>query len=157
MSDLTFTPQSDEFIENLVRKEEEERLLTAGECLFEVCSAKPMVSEAGNPMIKITLKVWDCNNKSGFIYDFLMGGEKSFFIKKIKNFCECVGIIDKYNSGKLNAEDINSSQSGKLVLGIRKDRNGKLQNNVIEYIKGNIAQINNNAPFLNDSVDDINF
>lgn len=158
MSDLQFTPQSDDAIEALKAREEEERLLADGEATFEVVTATAKNSKTtGIPMIAVKMNVWDCNGKTAFIDEYLMAGDKSFFIKKIKSFCESIGIIDKYNSGKLNATDINSSHFGKIIIGRRKDNNGKIQNNVIEYIKKTEGDVNNNAPFLNDSLDDIAF
>lgn len=149
MPDLTFTPQTDDFIEDLIRQEEEERLVECGEAIFEVVAARSMMSHAGNPMIKVSLMVWDRNNKKGFIDDFLMCGEKSFFINRIKSFCKSIGIMDIYNSGKLNASDINNTHCGKIIIGTRKDKNGKLQNSVMEYLEKQQDQ-NMEQKFLND-------
>jgi hypothetical protein len=157
MFDLEFTPQSDEAIDNLKTREDEERLLSDGEGRFDVITCAAKVSKSGNNMLCVKLKVWDCNNKSGFIDEYLMTGEKSFFIRRIKSFCDSIGIIDKYNSGKLNASDINNSHNGKIIIGRRKDNNGKLQNTVTEYIKKSEDKntinedLNDDIPWLNQS------
>lgn len=134
MSDLQFKSKTAQEIESMEQQEREEKLLSEGLGSFEVIVAEAKTSQAGHPMIKIKMKVWDSSGKSGFVDDFLMSGDSSFFIKKIKNFCEVVGIEDKYNSGKLSAEDISPGLNGDLTL-VRKPYKGEMKNNIKEYIK----------------------
>ena len=150
MFDLEFTPQSDEAIEILEAQEAEERLLSEGEGVCEVISSTAKVSQNGNKMIVLKLKVWDCNGKQGWIDDYWIVGEKSFFMKRIKNGCEGFGILDKYKTGKLNASDINNSHTSKIIIGKRKDKNGKLQNNIVEYIKKTDEQNTTKTEFNDD-------
>ncbi len=134
MSDLQFTPLDDNSISQMESQEREEKLLSEGESTFEVISATSATSQSGNAMIRVKMKVWDSNGKSGFVDDFLMAGDSSFFIKKVKGFCETIGLLDKYNSGKLSADDINSGLTGECFL-IRKPYKGELQNSIKNYIK----------------------
>src|SRR5687768_9727908 len=135
MFDLEFTPLTDSAIEDLEAREEEERLLADGEGRCEVITSTAKVSQNGNKMIVVKLKAWDCNEKSGWIDDFWMVGDKPFFLKRIKNGCEGFGLMNTYNSGKLNASEIHPGDTARIIIGRKKDKNGKLQNNVVEYIK----------------------
>jgi hypothetical protein len=107
-------------------------------------------------MIKVNMKVWDCNGKSAFLTDYLMGGQKSFFIKKIKSFCESIGIEDKYKSGKLCADDIGAGLTGELIL-TRKLYKGEEQNSIKEYCKKNHTGADFNKKAESELDDDLPF
>ena len=152
MSDLQFKSKTSQEIEAMEQQEREEKLLAEGNGTFEVIGAEAKTSQSGNPMIKVRMKVWDSEGKSGFVDDFLMGGDSSFFIKKIKNFCEAVGIEDKYVSGKLSADDIRNGLTGNLIL-TRRLYKGEMQNNIKEYNKAE-SLVNTKKPVdgLNDDI-----
>lgn len=150
MYDLEFTPLDDSAIESLEREEREKSLLAEGNGRWEIITSKAKLSTSGNPMIEINFKVWDLEGKSAFVKDFFMIGEKSFFIKKIKSFCESAGTESVYNTGRIRQEDFRPGLTGDCTI-IRKMYKDEPQNNIKEYIKKSEKQntINEN---LNDEL-----
>lgn len=157
MSDIQFTPRSDSDLEEMERKEREEKLLAEGPANWEVITSTSKHSQAGNPMIHVKFKAWDCNGKQGYVDDFFVEGTSSFFLKKVKSFCQSGGIEHVYNAGKISAHDIPPGLTGKFIL-IRKAYKGELQNSIKEYTSGDKLNVDvKNNSNLNDSLDDIEF
>lgn len=142
-------------------------LLAEGEAEFEVLSAEDQVSKTGNEMIKLHLKVWDCNGKQGTIFDYLL--EKGVW--RIEQFCESTLIpVAKFKSGELNAVDC-SGKTGKLTIKTQKDKSGQYpdkssvsgylpRKNSNESSKSNLGQtdtVSNKANKTSDFDDDIPF
>jgi hypothetical protein len=128
MSDLTFTARTEEEINAI-------NLLEPGECDFEVAKAVSKKSKAsGNPMIELTLKVWDIKGKEKTIFDYLINIPSMEY--KIKHFCDSVGLDEDYQAGSLSAVKC-EGKFGKLKLTIAKDKSGQYpdKNAVQDYVK----------------------
>lgn len=152
MSDLEFIPKKEEELVDLLKE---------GEGNFQILSAEKKQSHAGNSMIKLTVKVWDCEGKTSNIFDYLMLSAHNFSLRKIKHFCESCELHDKYESGKLNAIDC-ENQFGKLIIGIEIDKDGKYppKNKVLDYCKSHKKSDNKTADaddFFGDDLKDIQF
>lgn len=118
---LSFQPQSEEEVLNLS---------PAGIYDFTVINAVDSISKkSGNPMITLTVSIFDITGKEKTITDFILAA----FMKKIRHFCETTGLMDKFNLGSLSASDC-INKTGKLNL-IVEEYNGRLKNSVEDYIK----------------------
>lgn len=92
-------------------------LLPEGIYDFYVKLAEEKISSTGNEMIKLTLAIHDENGFERNIFDYLVSTEKMVF--KIKQFCEAIGIEDKYKSSSFTIDDI-MSKNGKAKITIKK-------------------------------------
>lgn len=128
----TFKPMSDEEIRAM-------NLIPKGQYVFEVYASTRKVSKSGNPMCELNLKVWDGNGKVHIIYDYLVFYTANMTIKKIKNFCEAVGLEEDYKKGILR-EDLRG-MSGYVDIDIREPQPKKgggfwpQRNEVVAYAK----------------------
>ena len=95
-------------------------LLNPGDADFEIMSAEETKSKAGNPMLKLQLRVWDSNSKEGVVFDYLTPNAQW----KIRNFLESIDKLRLYGQGEVNPMDLEYS-SGKCVLYIHKDKSGQ--------------------------------
>lgn len=131
---LEFTPMTEDEIINEKRKADEARLLQAGTYPFEVMDAKEMNSRAGDPMIKLVLKVWDDAGREHTVFDYLLFVGNFKF--KMRHFFEGTGAIDKFNSGRISDLDC-LNKSGKCEIISQKDKSGKYpdSNWVKDYVK----------------------
>lgn len=140
---MRFKPLSDKELQAL-------NLIEAGTYDFEVLEAKDRQSKSGNEMIELKLKIWDNNGHERFVYDYLL--ESMSY--KLKHFCECTGLLQKYEDGELR--DVHCvGKSGKLDLIIQKDKTGQYgdKNSVKNYIVASAAQpVANHHPELNDDI-----
>lgn len=108
-------------------------LIPKGQYQFEVSSAIDDVSKtSGNDMIKLTLSVWDAEGKQHTVFDYLLEA----FPKKLKHFAKHTGLIAKYESGELLADDC-VGKCGTLDLVIQEDKSGKYppRNSVADYVE----------------------
>jgi hypothetical protein len=132
---FTFTPMTEEEINAA-------SLIEAGIYDFQVISSVREISKAGNHQAKMQLKVWDNIGKEHFIYDWLVFSDKPLNIRKIKHFCEGVGLEEEYKKGSI--PEALFGKCGKVEIGIQDERpDGKggfypKQNKVIDYVKGGI-------------------
>lgn len=135
---MKITPRSEEEFKS-------RNLLDAGEYNFEIFEAKEKKSQSGNDMIEVQLRILNKYDKYIIIYDYLMDKEPMDY--KIRHLWESLGMIDKYNSGEINAEDLKDKR-GKAKITIRKDKNGQYpdKNQVQDYIKSE------NDTFLDDAL-----
>lgn len=122
---MQFKPKSEKEIS-------EENLLPNGEYDFEVTAALDAKSASGNEMIKLQLNVFDDNGNLRIIFDYLL--ESMAF--KLRHAADACGVIDKYESGSLVADDF-MGKTGRLKLAIQKDKTGDYpdKNTVRDYIK----------------------
>lgn len=116
-------------------------LLEEGEGDYEVVKAVFGESKNKNPMITLTLKVWDKLGNQGTIFDYLILNDKNFSLRKIRHFCFSNGMQDIYERGGFNANDC-ENKSGKLIITIQKDPTGKYpdKNAVADYLASNGAE-----------------
>lgn len=91
---MQFTPKTKS---ELVAK----NLLPKGWYDFEVMAATDKVSKAGNEMIEAKLRVFDPSGGEKHIFDYLMEAVP----EKLFDFCEAVGLAEKYHAGTLTAAD----------------------------------------------------
>jgi hypothetical protein len=110
MYDFNFEPKTEEELTDL---------LEDGDGDFEVITAEAQTSKNQNPMIKLSLKVWDKKGDQKFVYDYLILNGSKFSIRKIKHFCDSCGMEEFYKAGKFSAKDC-VGRSGKCVIGIEK-------------------------------------
>ena len=150
---LSFQPETEEQVLNLLKD---------GVYDFSVSEAKDAISKrTGNPMIKLTLVIWDKNGDKRFITDYIM----TSYMRKLKHFCDATGLIDKYNEGSLTATDC-LDKTGKLKLVIKNEIDSPYppQNEVQDYVKKEsviaqnglyktMAEVANNATEFKDDVD----
>lgn len=135
----TFTPMTEEEIDSA-------SLLTEGTYDFEVKKSIRKLSKSGNAMSEILVIVYDKDGKQHSLFDYLVFSQVPLCIRKVKHFCEAVGLIDQYNKGELS-EDF-GGYSGKLQIGISDEKpnpNGGVypkKNIVIDYIKADNAKEN---------------
>jgi antitoxin component YwqK of YwqJK toxin-antitoxin module len=94
------------------------RLVPEGTYNFEVAHAISTKSGKGNPMIKVSLKIWDNNGKERIVYDYLMTQSLSQEYK-LGRFCLATGIHDKYNMGSIDDTDC-INKRGKAHITIKK-------------------------------------
>jgi len=124
------------------------KLMEPGEYAFTVSEAVETYSQAGNEMIKLTLKVINNLGRVYTINDFLLDSDAMGF--KIRHLCDAVGLIDKYESGEINAKDI-LNKRGMAKISIQKDKKGIYsdKNIVSDYI---VDKDSKNENFLNDDL-----
>lgn len=135
-------------------------LLSPGTYDFEVAKAEDQISNQGNEMIKLTLKVWDMGGAVHLIYDYLLDA----MAFKLRHFAEATGLLEKYNAGHLEANDC-ERRMGKVEIIIQKgkDKNDGTgnwypdKNAVKDYFvkKGGFGATtlsSNTDQFLNDDV-----
>lgn len=117
------------------------KLLEEGDYEFEVVKSTRKTSKSGNAMAELNIGVWDKEGKQYFIYDYLVFSNVPLNIKKIKHFCDAVGLQDQYKQGII--PDALEGNSGKVSIGTKdKESNGNggfypAKNFVIDYISSN--------------------
>jgi hypothetical protein len=102
-----------------------------GDYAFEVLEGSDEISQAGNEVIKLRLKVSDANGASRFVTDYLL--EKRAI--KLRHAAEACGLLEQYGTGELSGTDF-VGKTGKLTLIIDKDKNKKFpdKNAVADYV-----------------------
>ena len=79
-------------------------LLENGVYEFEVLKSTRRMSKSGNPMAELLLNVWDKNGKHYPIYDYLVFSSIPLNIRKVKHFCDAVGLAEEYKQGSIPEE-----------------------------------------------------
>src|ERR1700679_133240 len=80
-----------------------------------VISSEDRVSSTGNPMMDITLAVYDDNGKTTNVRDFLVFTPKMMW--EVISFSKSSGLMEAYISGKLCSE-ISINQRVKVKIGV---------------------------------------
>jgi hypothetical protein len=164
-----FTPRTEEEVQKMSRPP----LLAEGEADFEVIrvisedKGARLMSKSGNPMLQLTLKVWDKDGNEGKVDDWLVFMDVMMF--KIKHFWDSVGKPEVFASGKFDPGDC-FGKCGKLKLTIQKGNEKPRdkwkgsepefypdRNSVKDYIefskdKANRKTKENDAPFFDDDI-----
>lgn len=107
--------------------------LDPGRYKFNVLLAEDAVSKAGNEMIKLKLECFQPDGRRATIFDYLMINADGTS-RKIKGFCEAVGLQDKYQSGELSHWDC-LHKSGELELAVESSEQYGDQNKVKFYVR----------------------
>lgn len=146
---MTFTPKS----ENEIK---EAGLAPDGDYDFNVLEAADCTSKKGNPMIKVKLGVYHGESVRWHVYDYLLGAMEA----KLRHFCDSTGLLAKYESGSLCAEDC-KGRSGKVRLIVDQDDEQKYppKNTVKDYVVRKAKPLNkpNASPAKEPEDDDVPF
>jgi len=138
---------------------ESPNLIEPGIYHFEVAKAERQTSKAGNPMAKLTLRVWDNAGKTQTLFDYLIFSNIALNIRKVKHFCHSVGLVEEYQKRELPEELAN--YCGQVEVGIEdpqpKAGGGMYarKNKVVDYIVGEVKtpkQPNLPADEFNDDI-----
>jgi hypothetical protein len=127
-----FTPMTEEELNKSF-------LLSDGIYDFIVKKSERKTSEAGNPMAELLLGLYDSEGNIRYVKDYLVFSTVNLCVRKIKHFCESVGITEDYEKGSVREELVDLS--GKLKLGIQGEKpnpnggNYPAKNIVIDYVK----------------------
>lgn len=108
-------------------------LLPNGAYDFEVLEATEDQSKKGNDMVKLKLRLYDAEGSQRTIFDYLVSTDGGAY--KIRHFAAATGMLDKYESGELRAEDM-EGKSGSCQIAIQKDKTGQYpdKNTVRDYL-----------------------
>lgn len=123
---MKITPKSEEDFKS-------RNLMDPGTYDFVVFDAIEKVSKtSGEPMIELILNVLDMKGRERKIYDYLMDKEPMDY--KIRHIYNCAGLLEKYESGDIDAQDLHNV-TGKVKIIIRKDKTGQYgdKNSVQDY------------------------
>ena len=114
-------------------------LFPRGDYPFEIVKATDTHSKAGNEMIELQVRVFDKNDRSRVIRDWLLEGEFTSF--KVRHFAEAIGMLPQYEKGELKAEDL-EGKTGTCKVRIKKDKKGLYpdQNSISDYINPTAAK-----------------
>ncbi len=93
----TFTPMSEEEIQA-------SGLMEDGTYDFEVVKSTRKMSRSNNPMAELQLNVWDKDGRQHLVYDYLVFSSIPLNIRKVKHFCEAVGLGEQYKQGQIPEE-----------------------------------------------------
>lgn len=146
---MKFTPKTDEQI----KEESEFALLPEGYYDFIVVKAEDGFSKSsGNPMITLTLKVWDKDGKEHTVWDYLL---ESMSVK-LKSFCDATGISDRYLAGEVNQYDC-EGKSGKVWLKVDPAKNGYAAKNTVKSYLADVDKIKKTAEASGEFDDKIPF
>jgi hypothetical protein len=113
-------------------------LMDEGIYNFQVETSNPRTSKSGNRMAELLITVWDSFDKPHSIYDYLVFSTIPLNIRKVKHFCDTVGLTEEYKKGSI-PEGL-ASLSGKVKIGIQEEKanpNGGFfpkKNIVIDYV-----------------------
>jgi hypothetical protein len=88
-------------------------VLRKGDYDYEILDACERKSSRGNDMFEITVRVLNGNGAAHDLTDYLLPTRS-----ELLNSCSSCGLLDKYNSGLLTADDF----PGRLRLGVEKKR-----------------------------------
>lgn len=135
--------QSEQYQESAFK---ERKIISEGDYDFQVSMAVEKISKSGNEMIELILDVYDQDGNKYKVWDYLVSTPKALF--KIKNFCEAVGLGDKFKSNELTADEC-VDMHGRCHVGVRPATGEyKESNNVDYYIesKAKLAPVSNEKP-----------
>lgn len=128
---FNFTPLSDEEIDAI-------NLIDPGIYNFSVVKSTRKLSKSGNHMAELQLSIWDMAGKTHLIFDYLVFSNVPLNIRKVKHFCDAVGLQEDYKKGQL-PEELNNF-CGKAEVGIQEAQRNpsggmySKKNVVVDYV-----------------------
>lgn len=134
---MKHTPMSDEELAK-------QGLLEPGTYDFEVREAEDKISSKGNDMIEVRLNVYDTDGSIRPIRDWIVPQ----MAKKFKHFHNACGMMDKYESGTLEASDVIGKAGKCIVLQqpyTNKDGLELMSNKIDDYVKRDNLDVYNKA------------
>ncbi len=120
---MRFTPKSEKQLN-------EEKLLPEGDYPFEISGAENATSKKGNPMIKITVRVYKPDGQFILVTDYLMEA----MLYKLLHCCQACGLEEQYNTGLLEPEMF-VGKTGMLKLKVDPEGEYPAKNSIKDYIK----------------------
>lgn len=103
-----------------------------GDYDFIVSEAEDTVSGAGNEQIKLTLHVFNRDQKKRVVFDYLSSAPKAQW--KVRHFAEAVGMLREYETGDMPTHQM-INRPGRCKVGIKPaDGQYSAQNRVNDYI-----------------------
>lgn len=122
-------------------------LLPEGNYEVRVEDAQEGVSKAGNPQIKLKLKVIG-EHKTITVFDYL--GSTS---KKLRNFCQNMDLLDKYMNGEITDDDC-CYKTGYAKVKVERNAQYGDQNKIAFYLAKTETNTTakENDDFINDDV-----
>lgn len=123
---MRFTPVTEEAAQQSARG----YLLKPGECEFEVKRAEEQVSNQGNPMMKLTLDVWDADGKKATVFDYLLDA----IPHKARHFAYSVGLGHVYESGDDMPAEVCEGKGGRLIIRNKQQAGYDPKNEVADYV-----------------------
>lgn len=139
---FNFKPKTEEELDKI-------DLVEKGIYPFEVIRSTKKLSKSGNEMCELNIKYWD-KESTYTLTDYLVFSESNFCLRKIKHFCDAIGMSDLYGKGELPDEFTRCK--GYFEIGIQDETEnpkGGLypkKNIVIDYM------VNNNSELLKQNV-----
>ena len=91
----------------------EENVMPPGTYDFEVATCEVKTSKSGNPMMVVSLKVYDEAGRTRFVTDYLLEA----FLPKLLAFCKETGLRGAYDAGTLSPDDL-FGKAGKVEIAI---------------------------------------
>lgn len=109
-------------------------LVKKGDYQFQVISAKEKISQNGNPMIALMLRIWDESGSEHNIFDNLMMSVEY----KLRHFCYSVGLGEMSEKGEFDY-DLVLNRMGVCKIYIQEDKSGQYapKNSVSDYLINN--------------------
>lgn len=71
---------------------------------FEVLRSTREQSRAGNAMAKLNIRYVDKEGRGHTLFDYLVFSDVPLNIRKVKHFCESIGLVEEYKKGLLPEE-----------------------------------------------------
>lgn len=130
---FNFHPKTDEEIERM-------HLLPDGTYRFTVRNAVEAVSKSGNPMVRIDIEIYGHDGGSILTSDYLVSSDKMAW--KIKHFCDTLGLLEQYQKGGLEAQNLIRLQGYAQVV-TEKRSEYPARNKVKDYGKPKEKKSNN--------------
>lgn len=110
---MRFDPLPDE--ETKPKKADFKKLLSPGPADFEISKAEDTLSKNNVEMLKLTLRVTDCNGDQGLVWDYITANAQW----KLRGLLTAIGRESVYATGNCDAEEV-SGGIGKCELKITK-------------------------------------
>jgi len=101
---MDFTPKSDQELIKEIHEDQEKRSLPDGKYEFRVIDWKEGISKNGNQMVTLQINVIDNSGREISIRDWIVPNS-SLGLHKLKSFCECTNLSEKYSTGSLSQYD----------------------------------------------------
>lgn len=107
-------------------------ILKSGEYDFEVLAARDTKSKSsGSDMIEVNLGIYEGDAVRARVFDYLLPAMEA----KLRHFCDCTGLLAKYEAGTLCADDC-KGRTGRCKLIVDVDKTGQYddKNAVKDYV-----------------------
>ena len=114
---------------------------------FEVLKSTKRLSKSYNEMAELNIRFWDKEGNAHTLSDYLVFSGTTFCTRKIKHFCNSVGLKDNYISGEIPEEL--RGYKGYFEIGTQDEKENPKggfypkKNIVIDYVMHNNAESKN--------------